>query len=91
MASLLLMPLLLPSGVVLLEYYSGWTEQLHYAYGNISQYSGNGVTSQIHDLNRGSLTPWAKPRILRILGFGYLNRLASPIHEPQSGERGNAT
>jgi hypothetical protein len=63
----------------------------NYAYGNISQYSGNGVTSQIHDLNRGSLTPWAKPRILRILGFGYLNRLASPIDEPQSGERGNAT
>jgi len=28
MASLLLMPSLLPSGVLLLEYYSGWTEQL---------------------------------------------------------------
>ena len=37
--------------------------------GNTAQYGGNGAMPQIFDLNRGSLAPWAKPRILRILAL----------------------
>jgi hypothetical protein len=43
---------------------SHWTSK-----GNTARYGGNGATPQIIDLNRGSLAPWAKPGILRILAL----------------------